>query len=224
MAYQPTIHRDPGTVAGAFSQTPQGVILHGSRSGIPGRPVAAEYDGTRRYAASGIELGWNVTIGNDAISLHMQPDQWGWSARQHSKFYLAVEFAQATAAQTITDGQVRAFCWWIQTVVKPRWPYLSSAMPMHSELPAGITDGKTDCYPVGDPRANELRARILAGLAEEEEADMADCSAQDSQLGLIAGGLCDTLDAEIEALGEAATDGLRAVAATIRRVAKGEPA
>ncbi len=172
--YKPRLDHDEGTIAGRYTSKPVGVILHGSRSGVAGRSVEAEYHGCRAYAASGIELGWTATVGNDAVSLHMTPAHWGWNARAASSRYLAVEFAQPTVADMITDGQVRAFCWWIQHIALAQWPALDIAnLPTHAELEAwgqtGARDGKTDCYPVGDPRAEELRRRIWVRLVAEED-------------------------------------------------------
>jgi hypothetical protein len=171
--YTPQVDHDRGTVAGRYSIAPRGVILHGSRSGIAGRPVQAEYAGTRRYAASGIELGWTITVGDDAISLHMSPKEWGWNARAASRHYLACEFAQATVHDAITDGQVRAFCWWLRTVVRPVWPALDvTVLPTHAEVEAwgetGARDGKTDVHPFGSAQADHLRQRIAAELQRQD--------------------------------------------------------
>jgi hypothetical protein len=167
--YKPRIDHDEGTIGGRYTSQPVGVILHGSRSGVAGRSVEAEYHGTRGYAASGIELGWTCTVGNDAVSLHMTPAHWGWNARGASSRYLAVEFAQPTVAYTITDAQVRAFCWWLQYIALAQWPDLPFHFPMHSELPEGKADGKSDTYLPSDPRADDLRQRIAACLRGEED-------------------------------------------------------
>ena len=166
--YTPKVYADHGTRGGWYQRQPEGIILHGSRSGIQGRPRQLEFDGTRRYAAQGIPLGWNVTVGEDAISLHMSPKEWGWNARGASPRYLAVEFAQATAYDEISDGQVRAFVWWILTEVLPVWPSLDLGnLPMHSELPEGRQDGKSDVFLRGDQRGDDLRARIGAEIARQ---------------------------------------------------------
>jgi hypothetical protein len=192
VVYTPRIDHDRGTVSGTFSGAPTGIILHGSRSGTP-RSTQEEYDLTRRFAASGTELGWNVTVGNDAICLHMSPREWGWNARDASPRHLACEFAQPTVDDEISDGQVRALCWWIQTEVLPVWPDLDvHSLPTHAELPAGGRDGKTDVFPRGDPRVTELRARIIAclngetgeedALSAEERAELNRCLSSESSL------------------------------------------
>jgi hypothetical protein len=108
-------------VAGVFAAPPRGIILHGSRSGRS-QPVDLEFDGTRRYAVNEPNgYGWSATVGEDAVSIHMAPDQWGWNARGASSHYLAVEFAQGTGSDPITDGQVRAFCWLVRAEWVPRW-------------------------------------------------------------------------------------------------------
>ena len=157
------------SIGGTFNggRKPAGVILHGSRSGRD-QSISQEFYGTANFAKAGANgLGWNVTIGNSMYAFHIAPTQWGWNARAASSKYLAVEFAQPTADVDITDEQVDAFCaWWRNDV---RWLYqgltLTTAnMPTHAELQEGIADGKSDCYPLGDPRADDLRQRILEAL------------------------------------------------------------
>ena len=155
-------------VAGSFSHTPLGVILHRSRSGAAGNPTSLEYLGTARYAVNEPGgLGWNATCGSDAIALHMAYTQWGWNARGCSSLYLAVEFAQAVEANAISDGQVRAFCWFVRQA-RTKWPGLPPNFPTHAELdgtvPYGVRDGKTDVFALHSPRADELRERIRAEL------------------------------------------------------------
>lgn len=155
-----------GNAAGRFSTPPQGVILHGTRSGEP-YDTYQEFEATVNWVRSGAAgLGWHATIGDDEIAIHLQPDEWGWNARGASSQYLAVEFAQAGSDDEITDGQVRAFCWWLGRV-RLRWPRLPrAALIAHSELPEGIADGKTDVYPRWDERLPRLRWRIAARLSE----------------------------------------------------------
>lgn len=155
-------------MAGTFAYRPVGIILHGSRSG-QAWSIGREFVSTRNYATSGIELGWNATIGPDAYSVHMTAREWGWNARSPaSQTLLAVEFAQAQLSDPITDAQVRAFVHWYEHEVMPMWGALDlsadAALPMHSELPAGVQDGKTDAFTRNSERANDLRARIRAAL------------------------------------------------------------
>lgn len=155
-------------VAGRFRGTPQGCILHGSRSGRS-QPTHDEFVGTAAWAGSNpAGLGWSATIGSDEICVHMDVGQWGYNARSASSHYLAVEFAQPTVNDEISDGQVDAFCWWWLNEVEPVWPGIARNFPTHAEIEArgetGFHDGKSDVYPAGDERADELRARILARL------------------------------------------------------------
>jgi hypothetical protein len=159
-------------VAGVFAAPPRGIILHGSRSGRS-QPVDLEFDGTRRYAVNEPNgYGWSATVGEDAVSIHMAPDQWGWNARGASSHYLAVEFAQGTGSDPITDGQVRAFCWLVRAEWVPRWPALPiDHLPTHAELDGtpiygGQYDGKTDVFSRGARAADKLRDRIQARLAD----------------------------------------------------------
>lgn len=158
------------SIVGRFASRPAGVILHGSRSG---RPIGkeAEYRGTRNFAAGGANgLGWNATIGADILASHISPEWWGYSAGEHSRVYLATEFAQSLEGEPITDGQVRAFAHWFTTIARPAWPSLDlrvpGALPMHAELSQGIRDGKSDAFRRGDPRADDLRGRIIAAVYE----------------------------------------------------------
>lgn len=159
-----------GNTAGDYARPPRGVILHGSRSGLR-QPLDREFYGTVGYAGQERHgLGWTATIGEDMIALHMTPAYWGWNARKASSLYLAVEFAQPTVNDPITDGQVRAFCWAFRSIWQVYWPSLPLVFPTHAELDVdGVTgklDGKSDVFPYGDARADELRARIARRLAE----------------------------------------------------------
>lgn len=162
-------YRDPNP-AGTFSATPKGIILHGSRSGAAGNPKSQEYLGTARYEVNNPDgLGWNATIGEGRVAVHLDPTQWGWNARGASDDYLGVELAQATVDEPISDAQVAAFVDWVRTRVLPAWPDLPMSFPTHAELDGtaiygNYHDGKTDAFPKGDPRADDLRARIMAGL------------------------------------------------------------
>jgi hypothetical protein len=161
-------YRDPQP-AGTFPAMPRGVILHGSRSGKAGNPKASEYAGTANWEVNNPnDLGWHATIGEGTVAVHLDPRQWGWNARGSSSHFLAVEFAQATVDEAISDAQVDAFCAWLTERVLPVWPALPMFFPTHAELDGtpeyGPHDGKSDVFPLGDDRADELRARIMARL------------------------------------------------------------
>ena len=165
-------YRDPEP-AGRFASQPKGVILHGSRSGRPGNPKRAEYEGTARYEQTNPGgLGWHATLGMNRVALHLTPQEWGWHAMQASRVYLGVEFAQATVDEPITDEQVAAFCAWFERHVRPVWPGLPLHLPSHAEADRefGVNQGKSDVYPLGSPRMDELRARIMARLGRAEPA------------------------------------------------------
>ena len=179
-----------GHVAGSFSATPRGILLHGSRGGTP-QPVFDEYMGTANWAASPAhQLGWNATIGEHRYCTHMTTRQWGWNAREHSGVYLAVEFAQPTVNDAITDAQVSAFVAWWKADVLPVWPTLTvsrTPLPTHSEMPAGVRDGKSDTFPQGDSRNDQLRERIRAAMgaapANEDDALEAEYQRNRAHLG-----------------------------------------
>lgn len=160
-------YRDPQP-AGTFAATPNGIILHGSRSGVPGNPKDKEYQATARYEVSNPnDLGWNATIGEGKVAVHLDPREWGWNARAASETYLGVEFAQATADEPITDPQVTAFVDWVKARVLPIWPNLPLVFPSHAEIDRDVLksdQGKSDVFAYGSPKMTELRARIMAGL------------------------------------------------------------
>lgn len=164
-------YRDPAP-AGRFTSTPKGIILHGSRSGNTTNPLDREYLGTARWAQNNPSgLGWNATIGERRVAVHLPPQEWGWNARAASDKYLAVEFAQPTVSHEITDGQVAALTDWIKTRVLTVWPGLPLHFPSHAELDGtaeygGTIDGKTDVFPRSAALMNELRARILTALGD----------------------------------------------------------
>ena len=144
MTFRPTVRYDRSpSVAGRFYSTPQGVIIHGSRSGRDWSAME-EFEATVRWAVSGA-------------------NGWGWNAREHSREYLAVEVAQAREGDPVDDFTVLALAWYIKNVLRAYWPDLPDNYPMHSELPAGQRDGKTDLYPPG-PDADAFRARLLNAL------------------------------------------------------------
>lgn len=166
-------HAPKDYIAGTFKTAPVGIILHGSRGNAA--TLDAEYRGTTKWAITNPNgFCWNATIGENIYALHLTARQWGWNAREASSTHLAAEFAQPTVKHFITDAQVAAFVEWYREQVRPVWPHLTLAtdeqMPMHSELPAGIRDGKSDAYPRGDVLGANLRQRIRAEIARRESA------------------------------------------------------
>lgn len=158
---KPQIVAVAGNVAGRYASTPLGVILHGTRSGQP-YTTSQEYDAAIRFVRGGAGgLGWSITCGIGVIAVHMTPQQWGWNARGASSKYLACEFAQANLGDPIDDGQVDAFCWWFRNVAQVHWPNIPMHFPNHSDLPEGISDGKSDVEPRGQ---HSVRDRILTRL------------------------------------------------------------
>jgi hypothetical protein len=156
--------------AGFFQHMPKGVVLHGSRSGHEEHSTHQEFEGTAHFALN-TELGWNATVGDDEIALHLAADEWGHHARAASDDYLSVELAQPVLGVPISDGQVRAFCWWMRKFVLQRWPDLPLHFPTHAEVEqsgeTGHFDGKTDICEAEDvDTANEVRQRIFARLAD----------------------------------------------------------
>ncbi len=157
--------------AGGFAVTPNGVILHATRSG-GGNDTLQEFRSTLNYVRSGADgLGWNATIGDDMISIHLPANKWAWNARAASSKYLAVEFAQAVEARGISDGQVRAFAWWWRNHARAQWPGLPLTLKTHAEVEhsgeTGAHDGKSDAFSYGSPKADELRERIIAEIQEQ---------------------------------------------------------
>jgi hypothetical protein len=175
--YRPEIFRDRGTTEGAFPSQPKGIVLHGTRG--PGLPSTREqFDSTRGFATQ-TDLGWNATVGDDMVSIHFRADQWGFHARRASSHYIAFELAQPTKKDRISDAQVRAISWLIRAYVQPAWPNLKITvdnLPTHAEVEnhgetgpnpdTGKLDGKDDVFPFEDVRADKLRARIAARLAD----------------------------------------------------------
>lgn len=85
----------------------------------------------------------------------MEPTEWGWNAYEHSKKYIAVEFAQARLGNEITDAQIEAFCWYALEVVRPAWPDIVLFLINHSDLQAE----KSDPFPQG-AQSEAFKARV----------------------------------------------------------------
>lgn len=155
----------PGNVAGSFIATPLGIILHSTRSTVARYSEREEWGATINYVRNGAGgLGWHATIGPGLCAIHMAPDQWGHNAREHSAAYIAIELAQSTVDKPISDAEVETAAWYIKEHVLPRWPALPMNLVLHSELPAGRRDGKTDAYAHDDPRGAELKQRLRRWL------------------------------------------------------------
>lgn len=148
------------------------MILHGSRSGVVWT-LRDEFNSTRGYARSGAAgLGWNATVGEGALSVHMKATEWGWNAREHSDQYGAVEIANARLGDPVTDGEVRSVAAYLVDRFLPYHPHLGKTLvdrvracelPEHWELPAGVRDGKTD---VVYRHGGELAARVRTASLE----------------------------------------------------------
>lgn len=162
-------YRDPGHAQ--FARMPKGVVLHGSRSGKAGNPLDAEYTGTANWELNNPNgYAWHATIGAGRVAMHLTAREWGQHDPWASQEYLGVEFAQPTVNDTITDAQVDAFCDWFTVHVLPVWPSIPLHFPSHAEVDReyGQNQGKTDAYPLNDPRMDALRARIMARLKPQE--------------------------------------------------------
>ena len=175
-----TRHQNPGHWAGVFSSKPSGFVIHGSRSGVVTRSRQQEYDGTRTYAENSLVTlpdgttyytGWNATIGDLQWSRHFDADKWGHHAGVDGVTRMGFEFAQAVISWNVTDGQVAAWADCYKSYVVPRWGEYNlratGVLSMHSQLPQGIRDGKTDVFSRDDyARWNDLKARLTAAVGQ----------------------------------------------------------
>jgi hypothetical protein len=114
------------------------------------------------------DLSWHATIGENKYAVHMGMNEWGWNARAASDNYIAVEFAQTTKNEAITDAQVEAFVAFLKDKVLPEWPAIPMLFVTHADVEksgeTGKVDGKDDVFPFGDARVQELIGRIKAKL------------------------------------------------------------
>lgn len=94
----------------------------------------------------------------------MSAKSWGWNARWHSFDWIAVEFAQALQGLNV-DDQIDVFCEYVRSDVIQEWPEIPRVVVLHSELDAGIKDGKSDTFARGTAEAEAFKARVLAALA-----------------------------------------------------------
>lgn len=163
------IIKKTGNIAGAMVGTPKGFLLHGSRSGIKGNPKKQEALACANWCINNPDgMGWHATIGEGEYYVHMPANKWGWNAFEASKSYIAVEFAQATVDEAISDAQVEAFVSFCKNEVFPVYPNIPLVLKTHAEVEKSgetvKTSGKTDVFPYGDARAEELKQRIMNTL------------------------------------------------------------
>ncbi len=157
-----------------FAVPPKGFILHGSRSGVSGRSKETEYQGCANWClVNPDDLSWHATIGENKYAVHMDMKRWGWNARAASKNYIAVEFAQATVNEPITDAQVAAFVHFVKTIVQPAWKEIPLNLVTHADVErngeTGTIDGKTDVFPFNSKEAAELKERIMKEFGQESK-------------------------------------------------------
>lgn len=154
------------------AKRPLGTVIHGTRGGNATREQ--EWEATLNWARSGpwgktrtgevYYLGWLATIYDDAIALHMPWRKSGWHAGELSETFYGVEFVQPTERDDITDGQVRAYGW-LHRQLRQRHEGFECNLLAHSETPQGVADGKSDVFPVWDPRLAELKRRLIGAAA-----------------------------------------------------------
>lgn len=158
----------PGKAASVIGTltNPKGFIFHGSRSTVQ-KTILQEFYGTADYALI-TEFLFHDTIGPDRVAHHMDYRRWGWNARGASSHYVAFEFAQTGwnyIYEPIDDDMVEAAVWAIgqARLVHPTIPlYFVTHADVDGTLEYGsVYDGKTDAFPRGDPRAADLKARVL---------------------------------------------------------------
>lgn len=93
----------------------------------------------------------------------MDAGQWAYNAREHSDDYGAVEIAQAALGGAVTERQIEG----IAKVWVMFRDHYGASFPLyfvnHSELPAGIRDGKTDVEPRGQ---HSVKDRVIARLKQ----------------------------------------------------------
>jgi hypothetical protein len=97
-----------------------------------------------------VGLGWNATAGPYAYSEHLEPDEWGYNAREDSKGIIAIELAEPNLRDGIPDSVVEGAAAYIVDAVHIVYPFLGleeDDYVEHWELLAGKRDGKTDVAP-----------------------------------------------------------------------------
>lgn len=165
--------------AGSFLVPPIGWAFHGSRSGQP-NSTEQEFIGTSNYGMTTL-YAFNWTVGDLKLAKHLEASQWGHHAFRASSLYLSIEFAQSGYQhryQDISDEQV----WAAAVAIKKDRAFwrnhpitrLRATIPLrfrtHAELEHDgetvLTSGKTDVFRYGDPRADDLKQRVLACLRE----------------------------------------------------------
>lgn len=152
-----------------FLRCPDGFCLHGTRSGVRGRSLIEEFEGTVGYALAGAGgLAWNYTVGPLTVAQHVYPKRWGWHARRASGHWIGIEIAQPTIDDLVTGEEARAVAECVR-LAREVWPGVPLVFKAHSELEhEGLTgkyEGKSDCYPwYAVDLLEDLRGRIFAYL------------------------------------------------------------
>lgn len=167
-SYKPTILHVGGNVEGTMTTQPKGILAHGTRSGNSSNTESQEFYGTLNFIRNGAAgLGWHATIGPNLLSIHMSAEQWAYNAREHSDKWIALEFAQPVLGAEISDASIKAGAYYIKHYALRSWPTLPMTIIHHSELPAGIRDGKTDIFARQDTQGIiTFNNRLLQAIKE----------------------------------------------------------
>lgn len=155
--YKPVVLAVQGNVEGRFVREPKGILWHATRSTSTIYNEVQEFYGTVQHVRNGAGgLGWHATVGPDLLAVHMLAAEWAFSAREHSDDYIAIEVAQRQLDVPIQVSSIKAAAHFVKVYVLPVWPNLDVVNQVHhSQLAAGIRDGKTDIFRRNDTLAIE---------------------------------------------------------------------
>lgn len=126
-----------------------GCVLHGTRSGKPGNPPDAEYEGTIRYCSNPAnEASYNAIIhANGTVCELVHPNEAAWHAEEMNQTHMGLAFCQAVDGEEITDAQYRSAAWYLRAYLRGQFgiaPTLGASVMQHKDTAQGQRWGKSD--------------------------------------------------------------------------------
>ena len=149
---------------GGLRSTTKGFVLHATRGGLSSQE--AEYSSCVNWFLNpASEASSTIVIGpSGEITEMVKLPVVCWTTAQHNAEYAAVEMAQGKVNEPLTTAAVDSLVWYLKNVFFKNYPNLTPSaitLPFHSELPQGISAGKSDLWTRGDPNGIAWRNALI---------------------------------------------------------------